>query len=324
MGLQKHCKAQRQIRAFKMSTKILVAGIGGVGGYFGGLLAQEYAQNNSVEIYFLARGAHLNAIRQNGLTITQGNTTFTVHPKLASDNANDFGKVDYVLLCTKAYDLNAVLLQIAPCVNEHTVILPLLNGVSHVEQIQSVYPNNLVLNGCVYIVARLTAPGSIANTGNIQRFFMGVDDTNEPKAEALFHMVEQAGIDAHFSKNISRVVWEKFIFLSPIASLTSYYNASIGQILQDPEKTATLNALVDEVIALAHAKNINLPNDIKATTLKKYGALPFDTTSSMHSDFAAKKPFTEVDTLCGYVVYEGSRLNMPVENYKSIYSKLKA
>ena len=124
-------------------TKIVIAGIGGVGGYFGGLLARSYAGNNDIEIYFIARGAHLNQIKNNGLKIIKGDIEFIAKPHLATDDPTEIGIADYIIVCTKNYDLEAILNQIAPCVGDNTVILPLLNGIIAVEKIKLKFPKKL-------------------------------------------------------------------------------------------------------------------------------------------------------------------------------------
>ena len=119
-------------------TKILIAGIGGVGGYFGGLLAKHYFANTNVEIFFLARGEHLSEIRTRGLIVRKGDIEFIAKPKLATDNPVEIGIVDFIIICTKNFDLEQTIQQLFPCINTDTIILPLLNGVDSKERIQNI------------------------------------------------------------------------------------------------------------------------------------------------------------------------------------------
>ena len=153
--------------------KILIVGIGGVGGYYGGLLAKYYAGSKDVSVNFMVRGAHLQKIKQDGLLVTRTEDSFKAYPALASDNPVDFGQVDYIILCTKSYDLLQTLDGLAPCIHEGTVLLPLLNGVDSVQLLKEKFPNNLVLYGCTYIIGRLVEPGHVQDFGKVRRIVFG-------------------------------------------------------------------------------------------------------------------------------------------------------
>jgi 2-dehydropantoate 2-reductase len=120
-----------------MKTKIIIAGIGGVGGYFGGSLANYYAKDEHIEINFLARGSHLKEIQKNCLKIIKGKDEFTAKPTIASDNPSEIGIADFILICSKSYDIVAITLQLQPCIDQNTVILPLLNGVDNQQKIKA-------------------------------------------------------------------------------------------------------------------------------------------------------------------------------------------
>lgn len=131
--------------------KIIVAGIGGVGGWFGGMLAKAFYQSKEAEIVFLARGEHLKQIQQHGLKVVKGNDTFIAKPALVTDNAKEIVNSDYILLCTKSYDLEMTIKQLEPCIDHQTIIVPFLNGVDAPEKIKKLLPENEVAGGCVYI-----------------------------------------------------------------------------------------------------------------------------------------------------------------------------
>ena len=157
-------------------TKIIIAGIGGVGGYFGGLLANCFYENENVEIIFFARGRHLKEIQNNGLKVIKGDSEFIARPALATDNPAETGIADYIIVATKSYDLETVVRQLLPCINQDTIVLPLLNGVDSKERIKNILPGNIVLDGCAYIVSRLKQAGVIENSGNIQTLYFGLDN----------------------------------------------------------------------------------------------------------------------------------------------------
>lgn len=303
-------------------TKIIIAGIGGVGGYFGGLLAKEFHNSDSVEINFVARGKHLKAIQTNGLKVIKGDTAFIAKPHLAINNPVDIGMADFIIVCTKSYDLEATIEQLKPCINQHTIILPLLNGVDSRERIKKILPDNLVLDGCVYIVSRLKEAGVIENSGNIQKLRFGLDNFTNEKLIFLESLFKQAGIEAAQSQTISSVIWEKFIFISPTATATSYFDNCIGEILADDGKFKTFNALVEEIKQVAIAKQIPIAADITERTLTTFKSLPFKTTSSMHSDFKNKKAVTELQSLTGYVVNEAQLYNITTPTFEKMFKEL--
>lgn len=303
-------------------TKIIIVGIGGVGGYFGGLLAKEFYNNTDVEIDFVARGEHLKAIQNNGLKVIKGNTEFIAKPRIATNEPSTIGIADFIIVCTKSYDLEQTIEQLKPCINADTIILPLLNGVDSREKIKKILPDNLILDGCVYIVSRLKEPGVIENNGNIQKLFFGLDNFTNERLTLLETLFKQATIEATLSQNISTVIWEKFIFISPTASATSYYDNCIGEIYADNEKLDTVKKLIEEVKTLAVAKRIPISDEITDKTLHVFKKMPFETTSSMHSDFRNKKPVTELHSLTGYVAREAKALSIETPTFDKIYTEL--
>jgi len=301
--------------------KMVIAGIGGVGGYFGGLLAKYYQKSDSTKIVFLARGEHLAQIQNHGLKVIKGEDVFIAKPHFATASANEIGIADYLIICTKNYDLIELLPQLSSCIGPETILVPLLNGVSGVEIISAFYPDNLVVAGCAYIVAAIQSPGVIENMGTVQKVFFGLNDQPNERLGQLANLMQQAGIEATFSQQISTVVWEKFIFLASIATATSYFNRSVGQLLK--EHQTTLVQLIDEVTAVAIQKGIAVSPDMVAKAMAHYQALPFDATSSMHRDYLQHKPKTELESLTGYVVSEGEKLDVPTPLFKKAYEGLK-
>lgn len=302
--------------------KIVVAGIGGVGGYFGGLLAKQFQMHEKVEISFLARGEHLKAIQESGLRVIKGNSEFICNPRIATDNPMEIGTVDYAIISTKSYDLESVLLQLQPCINRETVILPLLNGVDIREKIEKIYPDNLVTDGCVYIVSRIKEPGVVENSGSVEKLYFGLNNYDDEKLKILDSLFKEANIESHLTKNISTDIWKKYIFLSSLATLTSACDKTAGEIVADEKNFRTLKNLVEEVKQLALAKRVTIPENIAEKTIATMQALKFETTTSMHSDYKNKKPETELETLTGYVINEGKKYNVKTPVYAEMYEIL--
>ena len=303
-------------------TKIAIVGIGGVGGYLGGMLAKHFEGSTEVEIYFIPRGENEKAIKQNGLKVETTKGSFVTHPKLTTSNPGEIGLIDFLIYCTKSYDLEESIKQFIPCINKETVILPLLNGVDSKERITAILPGNEVWDGCIYIVSQLSEPGLIKETGNINTLFFGSDTGTEVKLKKLETIFKESGISCTLSGNIQQEIWKKFIFLSPIATLTSYLNVNFGVILSSEEHKKTLWSLLHEIKAVADAKKISLPVDIIQKTMGTMLGLQKETTTSMHRDFQKGKK-TELESLAGYVVRLGKQLNTATPTYEIIYGKLK-
>ena len=300
----------------------MIVGLGGVGGYFGGKLAAHYPPGNAkVEVSFVARGANEVAIRAHGLRVEADGEDFTAHPAHLSSNPATLGVVDLVLVCTKGYDLEATIEQLRPCFGPETAVLPLLNGVDSYERIQRLLPAQEVWEGCVYIVARLVAPGQVRDSGNVRSLFFGVRSGPSAQLARVEALLRAAGLDARLAPDIRRTVWEKFAFISPVATLTTAFDAPLGAVLAGADSRPLVDGLLAEVMQLAAALGIALAPDIAARTLARLASLPYDPTSSMHSDSQAGKP-TEVESLTGYVVRGSHALGLACPKYEALYARL--
>ncbi|MBQ0908965.1 2-dehydropantoate 2-reductase [Flavobacterium sp. F-328] len=304
-----------------MKTRIGVLGIGGVGGYFGGLLAQAYINSDTIEIIFIARGATKNSIAQNGLKITTDTTESIVFPALVSNNPAEIGTLDVLICATKTYDIENSLASIKECINSETIIFPLYNGVDATERIKTLFPKNTILQACVYIVSMIESPGVIKKIGAYEKLFLGSSTVPISKLEVLQSIFTHAKIESYLVENIEETVWEKFIFISALASATSYLNENIGGILNNPSNKELYISLLNEISNVALAKGVKLPNDIITQTITKLEKTPHNNTSSMHRDFLAGN-ITEVKSLTGYVVVEGFKYGIPTPNYQLILNEL--
>ena len=302
-------------------TKIVIVGLGGVGGYFGGFLAKKYANHPEIEICFLARGEHLNKVQENGLTLITENETFQIFPALATDDVTKIGTADYIIMSPKSYDLDSTVEQIIPMIGTNTVILPLLNGIDNSERIRNLLPETEVWDGCCYIVAKILEPGVVENTGNIHRIVFGYQNKTNKSLLAFEKLLTDAGIEARFYDNILTEIWKKFFFISTSASLTSYFNVSYGEILIHPERRQTLIDISTELIQVANAEGIAIENSEIHKLIHQFEKLPMGTTTSMHRDFLAGNN-TEVDTLTGIVLKLGKKHGIATPTYQKVYTKL--
>lgn len=303
--------------------RILIAGLGGVGGYIGGRLAAHYAPGHpEVEVRFLVRGANEAAIRAHGLLVeAAAEPNLLARPTHLSADPAALGVADLVILCTKGYDLEATLAQLQPSLGPATVLLPLLNGVDSAARTAHQLPGQPVWDGCVYIVARLAAPGRVRVTGAGRTLLFGAPAGPSPAMQSVEALLQAAGLDARLVPDIRRAVWEKFTFISPVATLTSAFDAPLGVVLAGTESRPLVDALLAEVQQLAAGLGIALPPEVGDRALSRMETLPYDTTSSMHSDYQAGKP-TEVESLTGYVVRASHALGLACPAYERLYARL--
>ena len=304
--------------------RVTIAGIGGVGGFFGGKLANHYEGSKDVEIYFIARGDNEKVIREHGLKVEGHEGTFITHPKFVTSQPLQVGKTDFLICCTKSYDLEESIMQLKPVIGNDTVILPLLNGVDGYERIKLLVPDANVWQGCVYVVSRLMEPGYVKQSGQrCSLFFGSTGAKKETKLQTLYRVFVDAGIHTQVPADIILTIWEKFLFISPLATLTTFLKSSIGAILANEESKNLLRLLMDEMYAVAIKNGIGFSGELISKTWGMITALPFDATSSMHSDQQKGKQL-EVESLTGYVVTLGQKLYSPTPEYQRIYVALKS
>lgn len=301
--------------------RIGILGLGGVGGYFGGLLAKAYYKSEEIEVIFIARGETQKAIAENGLKIITDDSETVVYPKLVSNNQDEIGVLDYLICATKTYDIEESLLSLQQCIAQETVILPLYNGVDAPERIHKLFPENDILQGCVYIISMIFSPGTIRKIGFYEKLFFGSKTASISKLNELQTIFQKAKIESYLVENIEETVWEKFIFISALASVTSYLNQNIGQILSNPDAKAIYVELLKEIEMLAKAKGLQLSDDIVNQTIVKLEKSPKEATSSMHRDYLAGNKI-EAASLTKFVVEEALKYGVKTPLYEKISTVL--
>lgn len=304
-----------------MKTRIGILGLGGVGGYFGGLLAKAYAESDQIEIIFIARGETQKVISESGLKIISDDKEIIVFPKVVSNDPVIIGKLDYLICATKTYDIEESLLSLQKCITKNTIFLPLYNGVDAPERISTIYPVNEVLEGCVYIVSMIDSPGVIRKIGAYERLFFGSSSASLYKLKAIQTIFKNALIESYLVQEIEETVWEKFVFISALASATSYLNQNVGEILNDESSRKLYFGLLNEITLIAAVKGLMLPNDIIMQTILKLEKTPHSATSSMHRDVLAGRKF-ELASLTEFVVEQGQKYEVDTPNYQLVLDKL--
>lgn len=310
--------SERQFSPKMKLKRIAILGIGGVGGYVGGLLAKIYGQSKDREMIFIARGENAKAIQENGLTIHTDQGREVVVPTIVSDNPAEIGPLDLLICATKSYDLPTALAALGDCISSETYVLPLLNGVDTASVLKTTLPNVQIIDGCIFIVSKLREPGVVEITGSNHSVFFGSSSVDESVLDELEQLFNVAGIKNKRSEDIQKAIWEKYTFIAPLASLTTYLDQTIGQILENEASKKLLVALMQEACDLALKQNITIVPNIIERNLSSMEKMPYETTASMHRDVQSGKE-SEYKSLNGYVVRLGKELNIPTPEFEKIY-----
>lgn len=301
--------------------RIAVVGLGGVGGYYGGKLAQRFAHTSTHEVIFIARGEHATQISTHGLRLQLASGTETIHPDVVTDASEQLGPLDLVLFCTKSYGLAAAADKVADSIHAGTVVLPLLNGVEGIEYLFKRFPEAKVLWGCVYIISSIVAPGAVQVQGKYNRLVWGNPNLPVQVLQQVHALLQQASINQEQYAQVEEKVWEKFSFISPVASLTSLTGKGMGEVYTTPDLLQHLQGLMEELITVAAAKGVQLPENLVQQNLEVLQKLPPNATSSMQRDFAEQR-LTELENLTGYIVRQAAELGVEAPMYKQVYQKL--
>ena len=299
--------------------KIAVMGAGGVGGYYGAVLARS-----GESVTFIARGAHLQAMKTNGLKVeSQAQGTFALPGCKATDQPAEIGPVDLILFATKAYDLESAAASLKPCLGPNTVILPLLNGVDIADRIAAVVGRPYVLGGMCQISAAIKEPGVIRVVGPLNKIVFGeLGGASSPRAEAVLKAMQKAGINAELSPQVLVDIWNKFLFIAALGGVCTLTATVLGPVRADPDTRALLVGVMEEVHALAKKQGIPLKPSIVQDTLANIDKLPEGTRPSMlHSLETGGK--LEVDALNGTAARLGKQLGVHTPINHFIYAALK-
>jgi 2-dehydropantoate 2-reductase len=292
--------------------RIAIMGSGGLGGYFGARLCKGGA-----EVYFIARGKHLQAMRSNGLQV-EGPEPIHIARVNATDDPADIGVVDFVLVCVKLWDTEAALQQIRPMVGSGTTIISFQNGVLKDQYLRTAYDESQIIGGVGYVAATIDRPGVIRQTGTMQRLQFGeFDGSRSHRGQSLLDACLAGGIDAELSGNILREIWQKYVFLVGLSGTTTTIRKPIGPIRENPQIRAFLLDVMREVVAVGRAHGVDLSEDYADVSLDLADKVPHDMTSSMYHDLERGNPL-EVRWLSGGVVELGQQKGIPTPLNRAI------
>lgn len=297
--------------------RIAVVGAGGVGGYFGAKLARA-----GESVVMLARGAHLQAIRRDGIRVRSVPEGESVAKVEAVDSFAGQPPVDMALFCVKSFDTRSAAEALRPVVGSSTGVVSLQNGVDNEETLDEVLGPGVALGGAAYVFAGIASPGVITHTAAGRIVFGEMDGRASDRATRLRDALAGAAVPVELASDIRRVLWEKYLLISAQAGMTAVTRCPAGVLRDTPESWRMYRLIVEELAALARASGVALAADVVDTVMKQAAAIAPDAYSSLHHDLVQGKRL-ELEALHGHAVRLGERHGVPTPMVLAIYAALK-
>jgi 2-dehydropantoate 2-reductase len=298
--------------------RVVIMGAGAVGGYFGGLLSRA-----GHAVTFIARGAHLAAMREHGLILETPKGRLVVDKASFVERASEVGSCDAVVFAVKAYDIETASAPLKPLVDGGACVFSVLNGVDHQDRIASVLGTGCVLGGLAMVSGVIVAPGLIRYTSDMSGLRFGeADGSMSDRAMAFRDACEGAGFSAEVVPNIRAAQWAKFVGLATNAALTSLFRLPAGFVYHDPDTVLMAARAFGEVAAVARAEGVELPSDIVDRTLALHRSFPKTMYASMYHDLAKGRPL-ELDSFSGHIVRRGRVLGVATQVHEMAWLALK-
>lgn len=297
--------------------RIAIFGAGSVGGYFGGRLSQA-----GEDVVFIARGEHLNAMLTNGLRVDSINGDFAVQPVQATDDPFKIGKVDVVLVGVKAWQVPEVAEAMRPMIGPKTIVLPMQNGLEAPAQLTEILGEQHVLGGLCGLFCYVKGPGHIVHAG-IDPFvkFGELDNHRSQRVEQLLDSFKRAGVKAEIPPDIQIAMWMKFLFITVWSGMGAVTRAPIGVWRSLPETRRMAELNLQEIITVAAALDISLPEEALQTAMNMYDSQVPKSTASLQRDVMAGRP-SELDAQIGAVVRFGQEAEVAIPQHTFIYYSL--
>ncbi|WP_080848481.1 ketopantoate reductase family protein [Cytobacillus gottheilii] len=296
--------------------RILVVGAGAIGGYFGGRLAEK-----GEDVTFLVRDKRKKFLEQHGLSIESVNGSIELAPKmiLSGEKADPF---DVILLSVKSYHLDQAVTSMKPYVGDHTYILPLLNGIAHLDVLQDVFGKEKVLGGLCFIETTIGESGNIVQMSPLHELVFGaLPSTDQENLPQLKEALSGTKADIRFSDSIEQEMWHKYVFISALSGVTSLFRSPIGPIRDDLNGQAAIQSVVDEVVSIAERLNAPVADNIKEIVLNKLHILGHSMKSSLQRDMEKNLP-TEGDHFFEYLLSHTEHTQMPTPLLSTILANI--
>ena len=297
---------------------IVIVGAGGVGGYFGALLARS-GQNVS----FVARGAHLHAMQQHGLRIQTPQGEWSLASVQATEQLEGLRSADLVLLCVKNYDLPPILERMSSLIGPDTAVITLQNGIQAPELARQQLGDKHILPGVVYCEVSVAEPGVIRRGTDMQRLIFGeYDGSHSERAHTIAHAFSAAGIDTNLSENVHAALWTKCCFICAMSGVTTLARQPLGALLADAETRQLLQTLMHETRAVAEAHAVYFEHDPVAAGMATAARFPYEAKSSMLRDYE-RGARIEIEALNGAIVHYGRRYGVATPANQAVYAALR-
>jgi 2-dehydropantoate 2-reductase len=297
--------------------RIAMYGTGGVGGYFGAQLARA-----GEDIVFIARGAHLDAIRKQGLRIETPKGEVAIEPAQATDDPAQAGVVDAIFVCVKTWQVLEAARAMRPMIGARTVVVPLQNGVEAAAQLGAVLGAERVLGGLCGTLSFVAGPGRIRSVGETHFVKIGeLDNRPSERAERLRAAFERAGVKVEIPADIQQALWAKFVLVVSFGGVGAATRAPLGVLRSVPETRALLEQALHEAVAVGRARGVGLPDATVANTLAFLDSMPAGATTSLQRDIADGKP-SELEAWTGAAVRLGRAAGVATPTHDFIYASL--
>jgi len=298
--------------------RIAVVGTGGIGGPYGASLAKAGA-----DVTFVARGAHLAAIRENGLRVEGDRGETHIRPAQATDDIAGIGSVDFVLFCVKLWDVEIAGEQLRAILGPKTAVVPLQNGVDAAERLIPILGHEAVMGGTAFVTGTIVEPGVIRQTGTYQRMTFGeLDGRTSERGQRLRDLCEAAGFEGVLSPDIRVPIWEKFLLLVPAAGLNALTRVPLGRWRDDPDLVALYEAALRETVEVGLAEGVRLPPDSVNKGMALMRSMPPHHMTSTGNDLLRGNRL-ELPWFAGKVVELGRHHGIPTPVNGFIYAALK-
>lgn len=305
------------------AKRICIYGLGGIGGYIGGMLAcsASKSETKSREVYFVARGKHLDAIKEKGLTlITPSKGSIECHPAEVVEITNELPMMDYIFLCVKGYDLEQAVEEINSIVGDNTVIIAPLNGVDIYERIRTRIKKGIILPSAIFISSSIQEPGVVFHKGGTTKMVLGKDpEVMDYDPKPLLDILDAAEIPYRWEEDSRPTIWEKYFMFAPFALVTAYSGKTFGQVMEDRELKGLLKDIMEEVVAIAKTKGIPVKDSIIETYLGNATFYPYETKTSYQRDIESGKGKDEGELIGGTIIRLGKQYGVRTTNTERIY-----
>lgn len=298
--------------------KIGILGMGGVGTFVGAKLTKNYENDEETQIIFICRNKTKEAIANNGFTLIAADKTIRARPYLVSDKPDEIGLLDILIIATKSYALGPAISEYQDCLKEDTIIIPLQNGVNAKNIIENHidHDSSKILEGCIYIVSNIEEPGVVKHMGGPGKIFFGNNDSQD--FGWVGEILVKGGLDITYTKDIREILWKKYLFVSPLSTMSTALNITLGELAEDSKYMAKLEKMMVEVQELANKHKVALTEEDIEASLAMLSKFPYKSKTSLQLDFENRNPHTEKNILVDFVIKNGEKFGVDTEHYREM------